>query len=123
MNPSPHARIRNEYVFRAKSEEERNAWTDEIDAVRKELCDTVGKDDPMEMDDPYDPFPLTRFAPPEACKKYTMKDFETLKMVGKGTFGKVLLVYRKDDPTETRMAMKQISKELIRQKVSVFITT
>jgi hypothetical protein len=40
-------------------------------------------------------------------------------VLGRGTFGSVLLVYKKDDNTKRRLALKLISKEVIRQKVSV----
>lgn len=37
-------------------------------------------------------------------------DFELLKVLGKGSFGKVMLVYKKDDPTKKLLAMKTLRK-------------
>jgi RAC serine/threonine-protein kinase len=99
-----------ERSFRAASTDERDSWARMIEGVFSELN---GEGDQMDTDaeDPYD-----LISPPETVKKYTAKDFEMIKMIGKGTFGNVVLVYRKDDPTQTRMAMKQISKDHIREK-------
>ena len=36
-----------------------------------------------------------------------------MKVLGRGTFGSVHLVYRKDDKKQKRMAMKTIKKELV----------
>ena len=49
--------------------------------------------------------------------RLSITDFETEKVLGRGTFGSVLLVYKKDDNTKRRLALKLISKEVIRQKV------
>jgi serine/threonine protein kinase len=48
--------------------------------------------------------------------RLSITDFETEKVLGRGTFGSVLLVYKKDDNTKRRLALKLISKEVIRQK-------
>lgn len=50
--------------------------------------------------------------------RLSITDFETEKVLGRGTFGSVLLVYKKDDNTKRRLALKLISKEVIRQKVN-----
>ena len=50
--------------------------------------------------------------------RLSITDFETEKVLGRGTFGSVLLVYKKDDSSKRRLALKLISKEVIRQKVS-----
>lgn len=42
--------------------------------------------------------------------KLTINDFALLKVLGKGSFGKVMLVKRKDDPTETLFALKTLRK-------------
>lgn len=46
----------------------------------------------------------------------TMSDFEYLKLLGKGTFGKVILV--KEKSTGAHYAMKILRKEVIMAKVS-----
>ena len=45
-----------------------------------------------------------------------MSDFEYLKLLGKGTFGKLILV--KEKATEMHYAMKTIPKEVVIAKVS-----
>ena len=55
------------------------------------------------------------------CTFQTMSDFEYLKLLGKGTFGKVILV--KEKSTGVHYAMKILRKEVIIAKVrkSVFM--
>lgn len=50
------------------------------------------------------------------CTLQTMNDFEYLKLLGKGTFGKVILV--KEKSTGVHYAMKILRKEVIIAKVS-----
>lgn len=50
------------------------------------------------------------------CTLQTMSDFEYLKLLGKGTFGKVILV--KEKSTGVHYAMKILRKEVIIAKVS-----
>lgn len=50
------------------------------------------------------------------CVSQTMSDFEYLKLLGKGTFGKVILV--KERSTGVHYAMKILRKEVIIAKVS-----
>jgi len=50
------------------------------------------------------------------CVFQTMHDFEYLKLLGKGTFGKVILV--KEKATGKYYAMKILKKEVIVAKVS-----
>ena len=70
------------------------------------------------MDTDEDEFDMGKFAPPQVYRRpYTRDDFEIMRTVGRGTFGSVFIVYRKDDPEQTRMAMKVISKAVVRQKV------
>lgn len=49
----------------------------------------------------------------------TMSDFDYLKLLGKGTFGKVILV--KEKATGMYYAMKILRKEVIIAKVSVSV--
>lgn len=51
-----------------------------------------------------------------ACCPQTMNEFEYLKLLGKGTFGKVILV--KEKATGRYYAMKILRKEVIIAKVS-----
>lgn len=50
----------------------------------------------------------------------TMSDFEYLKLLGKGTFGKVILV--KEKSTGVHYAMKILRKEVIIAKVSKLVS-
>ena len=61
---------------------------------------------------------ISNFVPATYIRRqYKIEDFVTLKTIGKGTFGNVVLVYRRDDPRQVRMALKVIDKRVIRQKV------
>ena len=61
---------------------------------------------------------ISNFVPANYIRRqYKIEDFVTLKTIGKGTFGNVVLVYRRDDPRQVRMALKVIDKRVIRQKV------
>ena len=42
--------------------------------------------------------------------RLTIDDFDLLKVLGKGSFGKVMLVKKKDDPLETLYALKTLRK-------------
>lgn len=101
--------------FQAKSEVERDSWVNAIKAVNEQPADIHDRFSDMEIDEP-DEY-MSRLAQPQLYKKkYTLDDFEKLKLVGKGTFGNVILVYEKSDPNKTRKALKLIDKQLIRQK-------
>ena len=50
-----------------------------------------------------------------ASQKLTMDSFERIKVLGKGTFGSVYLVYLKSDVTRKRMAMKVVKKQKVRE--------
>lgn len=52
----------------------------------------------------------------DLCIFQTMSDFEYLKLLGKGTFGKVILV--KEKSTGVHYAMKILRKEVIIAKVN-----
>jgi len=50
----------------------------------------------------------------DASKRLTMDSFERIKVLGTGSFGQVFLVFRKNDPTQKRMAMKVVKKRVVR---------
>lgn len=54
---------------------------------------------------------------PRFLSLQTMSDFDYLKLLGKGTFGKVILV--KEKATGMYYAMKILRKEVIIAKVSI----
>jgi serum/glucocorticoid-regulated kinase 2 len=48
--------------------------------------------------------------------KITVEDFDLLKVLGKGSFGKVMLVKKKDDPKGTLFAMKTLRKTALAKR-------
>eukprot|EP01006_Ploeotia_vitrea_P036068 TRINITY_DN65963_c5_g3_i5.p1 TRINITY_DN65963_c5_g3~~TRINITY_DN65963_c5_g3_i5.p1 ORF type:complete len:328 (+),score=6.33 TRINITY_DN65963_c5_g3_i5:57-1040(+) len=53
---------------------------------------------------------------PEYASKLTVDDFDLLKVLGKGSFGKVMLVKKKDDPNGTLYAMKTLRKSALAKR-------
>ncbi|KAK1893472.1 RAC-alpha serine/threonine-protein kinase [Dissostichus eleginoides] len=101
-----------ERTFHVETPEEREEWTKVIQAVaeglqkqEEEMIDL--SPDPMDME-----VYLTK-----PRQKVTMHDFEYLKLLGKGTFGKVILV--KEKATGRYYAMKILKKEVIVAKDEV----
>jgi serine/threonine protein kinase len=45
-------------------------------------------------------------------KKISLNDFTFLKVIGRGSFGKVYLVYKKDQP-DLPLAMKVLAKDVV----------
>ncbi|XP_067844747.1 RAC-gamma serine/threonine-protein kinase isoform X5 [Heptranchias perlo] len=108
-----------ERTFHVDTPEEREEWTEAIQAVADRLqrqeedrmncssspnLDITGED---EMD--------TSLSHPK--RRVTMNDFDYLKLLGKGTFGKVILV--KEKATGKYYAMKILKKEIIIAKDEV----
>ncbi|XP_069786993.1 RAC-gamma serine/threonine-protein kinase isoform X2 [Narcine bancroftii] len=108
-----------ERTFHVETPEEREEWTEAIQAVADRLqrqeedrmncssspnLDITGED---EMD--------TSLSHPK--RRVTMNDFDYLKLLGKGTFGKVILV--KEKATGKYYAMKILKKEIIIAKDEV----
>uniref|UniRef100_A0A674NW68 non-specific serine/threonine protein kinase n=1 Tax=Takifugu rubripes TaxID=31033 RepID=A0A674NW68_TAKRU len=101
-----------ERTFHVDTPEEREEWTKAIQAVAEGLQ----KQEEEMMDSSPDPMDM------EVCltkirHKVTMHDFEYLKLLGKGTFGKVILV--KEKATGHYYAMKILKKEVIVAKDEV----
>lgn len=56
--------------------------------------------------------------------KLTIENFNLIKVLGKGAFGKVMLVSKKDDPSETLYAMKSLKKaDLVKRNQVAHIET
>lgn len=55
--------------------------------------------------------------------KLTIDDFDLLKVLGKGSFGKVMLVKRKNDPNNNLYAMKTLRKAAIVKRNQLAHTT
>uniref|UniRef100_A0A8D3E7A9 non-specific serine/threonine protein kinase n=1 Tax=Scophthalmus maximus TaxID=52904 RepID=A0A8D3E7A9_SCOMX len=110
-----------ERTFHVDSNEEREEWMRSIQAVANSLKSQQQDEEPMEI----------KFGSPgegggteemeiavSKCNmKVTMSDFDYLKLLGKGTFGKVILV--KEKATGMYYAMKILRKEVIIAKDEV----
>uniref|UniRef100_A0A667WIQ5 non-specific serine/threonine protein kinase n=1 Tax=Myripristis murdjan TaxID=586833 RepID=A0A667WIQ5_9TELE len=106
-----------ERTFHVDSNEEREEWMRAIQAVANGL----------KMREQEEEEPMDVFGSPSECsleemevamsksRTKTMSDFEYLKLLGKGTFGKVILV--KEKSTGVHYAMKILRKEVIIAKV------
>uniref|UniRef100_A0A3B3SMT8 non-specific serine/threonine protein kinase n=1 Tax=Paramormyrops kingsleyae TaxID=1676925 RepID=A0A3B3SMT8_9TELE len=107
-----------ERTFHVDSNDEREEWMRAIQSVASGLK-TQEEEEPMDV----------KFGSPSDCSgmeemevsvcktrsKVTMSDFDYLKLLGKGTFGKVILV--KEKATGMYYAMKILRKEVIIAKV------
>ena len=49
----------------------------------------------------------------------SLDDFESLRVLGKGSYGKVYLVRRKNSPSMEVFAMKMLRKEHVMNRVSI----
>uniref|UniRef100_A0A673GWN8 non-specific serine/threonine protein kinase n=1 Tax=Sinocyclocheilus rhinocerous TaxID=307959 RepID=A0A673GWN8_9TELE len=98
-----------ERTFHVETPEEREEWTKAIQAV----ADSLHKQEEERMDSSPDPMDMEVYLSKPRLK--TMHDFEYLKLLGKGTFGKVILV--KEKATGKYYAMKILKKEVIVAKV------
>uniref|UniRef100_A0A673GWL9 non-specific serine/threonine protein kinase n=1 Tax=Sinocyclocheilus rhinocerous TaxID=307959 RepID=A0A673GWL9_9TELE len=99
-----------ERTFHVETPEEREEWTKAIQAV----ADSLHKQEEERMDSSPDPMDMEVYLSKPRLK-VTMHDFEYLKLLGKGTFGKVILV--KEKATGKYYAMKILKKEVIVAKV------
>uniref|UniRef100_A0A672I1Z3 non-specific serine/threonine protein kinase n=1 Tax=Salarias fasciatus TaxID=181472 RepID=A0A672I1Z3_SALFA len=101
-----------ERTFHVETPEEREEWTKAIQAV----ADSLQKQEEEMMDSSPDPMDMEVYLT-KPRQKVTMHDFEYLKLLGKGTFGKVILV--KEKATGRYYAMKILKKEVIVAKDEV----
>uniref|UniRef100_A0A8C4GEC6 non-specific serine/threonine protein kinase n=1 Tax=Dicentrarchus labrax TaxID=13489 RepID=A0A8C4GEC6_DICLA len=101
-----------ERTFHVETPEEREEWTKAIQTVAEGLQ----KQEEEMMDSSPDPMDMEVYLT-KIRHKVTMHDFEYLKLLGKGTFGKVILV--KEKATGRYYAMKILKKEVIVAKDEV----
>ncbi|KJE94064.1 akt protein [Capsaspora owczarzaki ATCC 30864] len=92
-----------ERIFYTETKEDREDWIKHIRSIADRLQDEQAKSpEPSEA---------------SADKKLNLEDFEILKVLGRGTFGKVVLARKKD--TREIMAIKILKKEVIMAKDEV----
>uniref|UniRef100_A0A8C4E6G8 non-specific serine/threonine protein kinase n=1 Tax=Dicentrarchus labrax TaxID=13489 RepID=A0A8C4E6G8_DICLA len=109
-----------ERTFHVDSNEEREEWMRAIQSVANSLkMREQEEEEPMDMFGSPSESSLEEMevAMSKSCSKVTMSDFEYLKLLGKGTFGKVILV--KEKSTGVHYAMKILRKEVIIAKDEV----
>ncbi|XP_017742999.1 RAC-beta serine/threonine-protein kinase isoform X2 [Rhinopithecus roxellana] len=110
-----------ERTFHVDSPDEREEWMRAIQMVANSLKQRTPGEDPMDYKcgSPSDSSAAEEMevAVSKARAKVTMNDFDYLKLLGKGTFGKVILVREK--ATGRYYAMKILRKEVIIAKDEV----
>uniref|UniRef100_A0A3P8UP62 non-specific serine/threonine protein kinase n=1 Tax=Cynoglossus semilaevis TaxID=244447 RepID=A0A3P8UP62_CYNSE len=110
-----------ERTFHVDSSEEREEWMRSIQTVANSLKSQQQDEEPMEIKfgSPSDNSGTEEMeiAVSKSHTKVTMSDFDYLKLLGKGTFGKVILV--KEKATGMYYAMKILRKEVIIAKDEV----
>ncbi|GCB61168.1 hypothetical protein scyTo_0011267 [Scyliorhinus torazame] len=110
-----------ERTFHVDTPDEREEWTRAIQTVANSLKHQEPGDDAMDVKcgSPSDSSGLEEMEVSilKSRNKVTMNDFDYLKLLGKGTFGKVILV--KEKATGRYYAMKILRKEVIIAKDEV----
>uniref|UniRef100_A0A673BMJ6 non-specific serine/threonine protein kinase n=1 Tax=Sphaeramia orbicularis TaxID=375764 RepID=A0A673BMJ6_9TELE len=107
-----------ERTFHVDSNEEREEWMRSIQAVANSLKSQQQDEEPMEIKygSPSDSSGTEEMEiAVSKSRTKTMSDFDYLKLLGKGTFGKVILV--KEKATGMYYAMKILRKEVIIAKL------
>uniref|UniRef100_A0A669ECN8 non-specific serine/threonine protein kinase n=1 Tax=Oreochromis niloticus TaxID=8128 RepID=A0A669ECN8_ORENI len=109
-----------ERTFHVESNEEREGWIRAIQYVANSLkMQEQGEEEPMDVLSSPNESSLVEMEAvmSKSRTKVTMSDFEYLKLLGKGTFGKVILV--KEKTTGVHYAMKILRKMVIIAKDEV----
>lgn len=99
-----------ERAFHTESEDERKEWMDAYQKVQRDLASRGSVGQTADA--------MSKASVSDGDKKeYTLQDFEMLKVLGKGTFGKVMLA--KEKATGENWAIKVLKKETILAKDEV----
>lgn len=104
-------RLKKEYVLSASSEAEKKVWMEKLanpNASHTQGLNTTGGDDDETEES------AQMFFSSKAGKKVSTEDFVIVRVIGKGSFGKVMEVKKKD--TDETFAMKEMSKEVIERE-------
>jgi serine/threonine protein kinase len=106
-------RLKKEYILMAATDAEKQQWIERLsnpNAANKQSLKTTGEDE----DDEGGANDAKMFFSSKAGKKVSTDDFTITRVIGKGSFGKVMEVKKKD--TGETFAMKEMSKEVIERE-------